>query len=218
MTVNTELISILDASGSMDRLRFETVNGYNSFIDKQRELPGQCRVSLTTFTGLVTPVYSGVDIKEVAALSPADYMPTGYTALNDGIGATLEREGKRIALQQWAKAVIVCIVTDGAENASRFYRLNQVRAMLEHAQLFGWQINYLATHVDAFATGAAYGVRQNSISSYQASEIGTRTLYAGITASAVATRSGVQGQSLAAYVKDAEAQAQQLNFNVQAKP
>jgi Mg-chelatase subunit ChlD len=180
--MNTELLTIIDASGSMANLRDETVSGYNGFIAEQRQVPGACRVSLVTFSATVTPVYSARPLEVVTPLVPGDYLPHGFTALHDAIGSTLHREGARIAREKWAGNVIVCIITDGEENASRHYGQAEVRRLIEHAQRYGWHFVYLAANVDAFATGRGMGIAEKYTAGFTANAAGTSAMYGAVSA------------------------------------
>jgi len=186
--MNTEIIAILDRSGSMSRLQASAIAGYNEFIDGQRDVPGECRVSLVIFDHAIDRPYSNMLINSVPRLDSSVFYARGNTALYDAIGSTLDREGKRIATEGWADKVIVAILTDGAENGSRQYRADQVRSMISHAQEHGWGFVFLAANQDAFVAGANLGIAREHTYNFAASAEGTRAAYANMSASTTAMR------------------------------
>lgn len=187
--MNTEIIFITDRSGSMSGLRQDVVGGFNAFIAEQRAIPGAARVTLVQFNGDVEPLYQAMPLADVVALSAAMYCPMGSTALLDAIGLTLEQQGKRIAAENWAEAVIVNITTDGQENCSSRYTLEQVKQMIEHAQnKAGWVFVFQAANQDAFAAGGQYGISAATTHSFTASAAGVRDSYSTMSLSATAVR------------------------------
>ena len=186
--MNTEIITIIDSSGSMHRLRAETVSGYNKFICEQQAVRGAARATLVTFDNVVTGRYRAVPLGDVRPLALGEYLPAGTTALHDALGLTLEHHGQRIAQEKWAENVIVCVITDGAENASNSYGAAQVKAMTAHAQAHGWHFIYLAANVDAFLTGAAMGISAVHTQSFQATPQGVGQSYANYSAAATSLR------------------------------
>lgn len=182
--MNTEILCINDRSGSMSSIERAAVQGFNAFIDEQRSVPGEARVSLVMFDDQYELKYQAKPLQQVPYLESLE--PRGWTALYDAIGRTMEEQGRRIAAEKWADKVIVVIVTDGAENKSRIYRQPQIKTMIEHAQENGWAFVFLAANIDAFATGASLGIARDYTYSFAANAAGTAQGYATMS---TATRS-----------------------------
>jgi uncharacterized protein YegL len=187
--MKTEIICITDGSGSMSGLRGDVVGGFNAFVAEQRAIPGEARMTLVQFNSGVNTLYQAKPLGEVATLALDQYCPMGGTALLDAIGTTLEQQGKRIAAENWAEAVIVSITTDGEENSSSHYSLEQVKAMITHAQdKAGWVFVFQAANQDAFLAGGQYGISAGTTHSFTASAAGVRDSYATMSMSATALR------------------------------
>lgn len=196
MTLKTEILVITDRSGSMSTLQNDVIGGYNKFIEGLRTEPGECRVTYAQFDGHYEVVYTAKPLSEVPLLDTNTFSPRGSTALNDAIGMTLNVQGERIAKEAWAELVIVQIITDGGENASREYKTDQVKTMIEHAQSKGWKFLFLAANQDAFATAQAYSFNSSLVANYTASASGTTAAYAASTVSANSLRSGARNVTL----------------------
>lgn len=225
MTLKTELIAILDGSGSMEHLVDETIGGYNSFIDKQKAIPGECRVTLVIFDSFSIPgdkghgyklVYQGVPIAEVPRLTREVYYAFGGTPLLDTIGKTLNDQGQRIATDKWAEKVMVMITTDGHENASKEYTRERVKAMIEHAEKAGgWEFLYMSASPTAFADSASIGLGASKTAKYAHTGVGTQSLYSAMSAASATLRGGgAVGQSLAA-MKNAAGELDEAALNAQ---
>lgn len=177
---NVELILITDASRSMSHLTKQTINGINELIELQAKSDNVVRVTHVTFDTMVKVLYRGVAAKDVKKLDTEQYVIGGMTALNDAIGQTLDTEGKRIALEKWATKVIVSVVTDGGENASKDFTASKVKEMITHATKYGWEILYTGANQDSFSTAKGYGIGGQNVSNYTASAAGTQSLYSGL--------------------------------------
>lgn len=181
--MNTEIIAITDRSGSMLLIRDAVIKGFNAFVDEQKGVPGQARMTHVQFSGheYYAVLYQGVPLGDVAPLDLEGYRPEGSTALNDAIGRTLEQQGKRIHDEGWAEQVIVAITTDGEENASCEYSHEQVEKMIAHARAHGWHFVFLAANQDAFAKAASYGISAATTANFVASAAGAVDAYATIS-------------------------------------
>lgn len=192
--MNTEIICILDKSGSMAPLRHDVLGGFNSFLAEQKALPGEARITLVLFNGDTTDVFEAKRLADAADLTLAQYAPVGSTALLDAIGATLERHAKRIASENWAQQVIVNIITDGEENCSTVYKLDQVKTMITHAQdKAGWVFLFQAANQDAFLAGGQYGISGATTMNFVASGAGMRSAYGATSASVTSLRALATG-------------------------
>lgn len=170
--MNTEILCILDRSGSMASIKNDTIGGFNSFIKDQKEVEGAARLTLAQFDGQYEIVYQGLDIQEVPNLDSTVFVPRGSTALLDAIGKTLTEQKARIQKDAWADKVIVVILTDGEENSSREYNFDTIKTLTQSAQNEQWSFIYLGANQDAFSVAANFGIDTksalNSVSSYAA--------------------------------------------------
>lgn len=176
--MKTEIITITDRSGSMNTIRQDVIGGFNSFLAEQKALPGEGRMTFTQFDDHYQVDYQGRDLQSTPQLTSTTFVPRGWTALYDAIGRTLNEQGARIARENWADLVIVCIITDGEENKSREYTLAQIQTMTAHAEANGWKFVYLAANQDAIAAAQRIGLRQAVASNFTADSIGTKSAYA----------------------------------------
>lgn len=176
--MKTEIIAILDRSGSMGSIVNDAIGGFNTFLADQKSVPGEAKLTLVLFDDQYEKPYSAVPISDVPALTAATYTPRGMTALCDAIGKTITTEAPRIDAEKWADQVIVCILTDGEENSSHEYKLPQVKALTEAAQANGWKFVFLAANQDAFQAGASYGFNAGACTLFAATSEGTQKGYA----------------------------------------
>jgi uncharacterized protein YegL len=185
----TEILIVLDRSGSMATTRTDMEGGFDAFIQAQRRLPGECRVTLVQFDDVVEIVYEGVSL---ARVPPLTLEPRGSTALYDGIGFAIDGLSRRLAVTpdaQRPSRVLAVIITDGGENASRTYTRDRLLARIEKKRLVDrWELVYLGANQDAFAVGNAIGIQHAY--GYQATPAGTARLMEGVSASAASYRAG----------------------------
>jgi hypothetical protein len=155
----THLYFLLDRSGSMVSLREDTIGGFDTFIAEQRTAPGRCRVTLAQFDNEYDEVYADRDIATVPSLV---LVPRGSTALLDAVGRLVVTAGERLAAlpeQDRPGSVIVGVMTDGYENASREWTHARIKALIEQqSHEYGWQFLYLGADQDAIEVGASIGV------------------------------------------------------------
>lgn len=189
--MKTEILCIIDRSGSMSSIRADAEGGFNTFVTDQKKVPDPAKITITEFDDKYDVVCAGRDISDAPKYT---LVPRGSTALYDAIGRTLDVQGKRIAEEKWADKVIVVIVTDGGENASKEYTGARVKEMTEHAQKNGWSFLYLAANVDVKATAMNLGIdlnnKQNLTQSYAATGAGTQAMYNATSLSVRSLRSG----------------------------
>lgn len=197
----TELVFILDRSGSMASMADEAIGGFNAFLEEQKTLPGEARLTLALFDHEYTLVHNGRDIKAVEPLTKETYTPRGTTALLDAVGRTLDDVGKRIhASEQACSAcgskpdtptkVLVAVLTDGLENASKDYDKKRISEMIEHHKKdHDWQFMFLAANQDAFEEGGSIGVMRNMALNYSMDSAGFKKSFATMNASAKLYRS-----------------------------
>jgi uncharacterized protein YegL len=158
----TEIIFILDKSGSMDSIRRETVEGFNNFVHRQLAEPGETKLSLILFDSKYTVSYSGIPLKEAIDLTFTSYEPDGGTALLDALGTAIDRTGQRfaeIASNERPSRVIVVILTDGQENSSQEYSVQQVLNRVRHqTKVYGWEFIFLGANQDAWLEAGKLGI------------------------------------------------------------
>lgn len=133
----TELVFILDKSGSMSGLELDTIGGYNSMLAKQQAVEGECRITTVLFDHTYELLHDRIDIRAVGPISEQEYFVGGSTALLDAIGRTIHKIGsaqKHTAAEYRAETVMFVIITDGYENASRRYSPERVKQLIEHQQ------------------------------------------------------------------------------------
>lgn len=156
----THVYFLLDRSGSMQSIKTDTEGGFAAFIDEQRQAPGTCRVTLAQFDNSYEEVYAELAVADVPAL---DLQPRGGTALLDSMGHLITDAGARLAAlpdDERPGTVIVAIMTDGHENASREWTHPAIKALVEQqTDQYGWEFMYMGADQDAIEVGAALGVR-----------------------------------------------------------
>lgn len=178
---HSELICIIDKSGSMQPIANDSIGGFNSFLESQKELPGTASVTLALFDQNYQLVHDNVDIKTVRKLDNKSYVPGGSTALLDAIGKTMNSVGARIASSpesEHPENVIVCILTDGEENSSLEFTNSKIKEMIEHQQdVYKWKFIFLGANQDAFATAHTMGISSQFTSNFCPTSNGVHEAY-----------------------------------------
>ena len=167
----TEMVFILDKSGSMSPLADDTIGGFNSMIEKQKKIGGDAAVTTVLFDTEIKRLHNSVDIKSIGRMTREDYTAGGCTALLDAIGTTLTEVQAR---QTGAKHTIAVIITDGMENASREYNYSMVHDLIVKRKEEGWEFIFLGANIDAERVGESIGVGKAMSVNYHADSIGTR--------------------------------------------
>lgn len=158
----TELVFILDKSGSMNGLEEDTIGGYNSMLEKQRKVDGECIITTVLFDNHYELLHDRIDIRAVRPITRKEYFVGGSTALLDAIGRTIRKIGtvqENTAEDYRAEKVMFVIITDGAENASRHYCSMQIRQMIQRQkERYGWEFIFLGANIDAVETAGRFGI------------------------------------------------------------
>lgn len=175
--MNTEIIAVIDRSGSMHSIVNDAIGGFNKFLEDQKKVEGEARMSLVLFDNLNEFPYTGTPLAEVKPLDHSTFVPRGGTALYDALGMTINQHRERIIKEGWAKKVIVCILTDGEENSSKEYKRQDIHKLITEAEKFGWEFIFLAAGQDAFAVGGGIGIRSVNIANFAATSKGTQEGY-----------------------------------------
>lgn len=182
----TEMVFIIDRSGSMAGLENDTIGGYNAMIEKQKELDGKCYVSTIFFANDSKVVHDRVDIMDIKPLTRKEYYVGGATALLDAIGGAIKHIGnihKYARHEDVPEHTIFVITTDGMENSSHFYNDREIKMMVERQEeKYGWEFVFVAANIDAVLTASNIGIREERATNYKYSKKGTAELYEAVDA------------------------------------
>lgn len=179
----TQIVCILDRSGSMSSIINDSIGGFNTFLKQQKELPDEATITVALFDDKYELVYNNVDIKKAEELTNKIWYPRGTTALYDAIGKTInDVKASHVKLGDEKPAkVLVVIVTDGMENASKEYKVETIKNLIKNCENDDWNFMYLAANQDAFAVGSSFGVSAGNTINYTANSTGvldmSNTLY-----------------------------------------
>ena len=183
----TEIVFLLDRSGSMSYLTDDTIGGYNSFIEKQKNEPGEAKLTTVLFDDKYELLHNGTDLKTAEPLNRTTYFARGSTALYDALGKTINDVGHRLAKipeEERPSKVIFVITTDGFENASKEFTQSAVKEMITHqTEKYSWEFIFLGANIDSAEVGASMGISVDRSFNYTASAQGTSALYSTLSAS-----------------------------------
>ncbi len=173
----TELVFILDKSGSMGGLEKDTIGGYNSMLEQQRKVEGECIITTVLFDNHYELLHDRIDLRAVKPITDKEYFVGGSTALLDAIGQSVDKIGtaqKNTAEDYRAEKVMFVIITDGEENASRRYSAAQVKSMIaRQKERFGWEFIFLGANIDAVETAGRFGIDADRAVDYVPDSEGT---------------------------------------------
>lgn len=173
----TEIIFLLDRSGSMAGLEADTIGGFNQFVKKQYELPGQTKVTAILFDHEYEVLWNGMDGADVQ-LSTENYDVRGMTALLDAIGKTIVAVRKRLKAEAASHEVIFVITTDGMENASKEFTYDKVKWLIEQQQTeSNWEFIFLGANIDTAKEAGRMGISKDKAYDFQASKDGVAEMY-----------------------------------------
>ena len=177
----TEIVFILDRSGSMSGLESDTIGGFNAMIEKQKKAPGEALVSTILFDNVSEVIHDRVNIRDIKPMTDSEYCVRGCTALLDAIGGAIHHIGNvhKYAREEDVPAhTLFVITTDGMENASRLYDSASVKQMIEHEKSkYGWEFLFLGANIDAAKEAARFGIGADRSVSYKCDEAGTALNY-----------------------------------------
>ena len=177
----TEIVFILDRSGSMAGLVDDTIGGFNSMIRRQKDEAGQAYVSTVLFDNYTEVIHDRLDIRKIHPLTRKEYYVRGCTALLDAVGQSIRHIGnvhKYAREEDRPGKTLFIITTDGMENASREYTYERVRKMIEHQrEKYGWEFLFLGANMDAAREAARFGIDEDRAANYHADRQGTAVIY-----------------------------------------
>lgn len=177
----TELVFILDRSGSMSGLEKDTIGGFNSMLEKQRKEPGDAVVSTVLFDNEAEVIHDRIAIADIPDLTDKEYFVRGCTALLDAVGGAIHHIGnvhKYARKEDVPEKTLFIITTDGMENASCRYTYDKVRHMIEHQkERYGWEFLFLGANIDAAAEAKRFGINESMAANYHCDEAGTALNY-----------------------------------------
>jgi len=191
----TELVFILDKSGSMAGLESDTIGGFNSMIEKQKKEDTPCYVSTILFSSESEVIHDREELSGIKPMTDRDYVVCGCTALIDAIGGAIQHIGnihKYARPEDVPEHTVFVITTDGQENASHRYTSEQVKKMIERQkEKYGWEFLFIGANIDAVETAARYGIEKERAVNYYADGEGTRILYESVAKAVCNVRESV---------------------------
>ena len=188
----TELVFILDRSGSMAGLESDTIGGFNAMLEQQKAQEGKCYVSTVLFSNDCRVLHDRLPLEQVRPLTADDYRVGGCTALLDALGGAIHHI---VNIHRYARPedvpakTVFVITTDGLENASHRYGSAEVKRMIEHEkEKYGWEFLFLAANIDAVETAARYGITRDRAANFRADGRGSRVLYETVSRAVIQMR------------------------------
>ena len=190
----TELVFILDRSGSMSGLESDTIGGFNAMIEKQKKQDGECYVSTVLFDNVSEVLHDRVSLTDIKPMTDREYTVRGCTALIDAIGGAIHHIGnihKYARNEDVPEHTVFVITTDGMENASHKYSSDDVKKMIERQkERHGWEFLFIGANIDAVETAAQYGISEDRAVNYHADPKGTACLYDNVSDVVFSVRMG----------------------------
>ena len=176
----TEIVFILDRSGSMSGLEADTIGGFNAMLDKQRKEPGEARISTVLFDNTSEVIHDRLPLNQIPRMTEKEYYVRGCTALLDAVGGAVHHISnihKYARKEDIPEKTLFVITTDGMENASHRYNYEQVRRMIELKKEIGWEFLFLGANIDAAKEAARFGIDEDYAADYCCDSIGTQVNY-----------------------------------------
>ena len=179
----TEIVFILDRSGSMAGLEADTIGGFNALVEKQKAEPGEALISTVLFDNYSEVIHDRVPLSRIQPMTRKDYYVRGCTALLDAVGDAIHHIGivhRYIRPEDRPEKTLFVITTDGMENASRRYTYDRVRTMIEEKKAQGWEFLFLGANIDAAREAARFGIGADFAADYHADSAGTASVYTSV--------------------------------------
>lgn len=188
----TELVFILDRSGSMSGLESDTIGGFNSMIEKQKKQEGECYVSTVLFDNESEVIHDRIPLSKAPKMTDKDYSVRGCTALLDALGGAIKHIGnihKYARPEDVPKNTMFVIMTDGMENASRHFDSDKVKKLIENQkEKYGWEFIFLAANIDAVETAGRYGIGADRAVRYNCDSEGQQLAYEAVSSAVCSVR------------------------------
>lgn len=204
----TELVMIIDRSGSMAGLESDTIGGVNGMIDKQKKEEGEALVSLVLFDDRTEVLYDRTDIDKVEPISDKQYYVRGCTAMLDAVGGAIHHIGnvhKYAREEDVPEKTIIVITTDGLENASHHYTYDKVRKMIERQkERYHWEFLFLGANIDAVREARRFGISPSRAVRYEHDSVGTQVNYETISKVVSSARKAASAQEMNKMFDDEE--------------
>lgn len=198
----TELVFVLDRSGSMSGLEDDTIGGFNSMLEKQQALDDPCLVTTILFDHEYFTLHNRVDIHKIASLTRKDYEPRGSTALLDALGKSIQdtiKTQKFALAHDRAEKVLFVVITDGYENSSRYFNAEEIKHLVEKQQfIYDWEFIFLGANIDAISTAAKLGFHKRNVSDFVPDGAGVQTVFNSIGCAIKSCRMNPAGEKLSA--------------------
>lgn len=177
----TEMVFIIDMSGSMSNVVSDTIGGYNTLISQQKKEVGQARITTVLFDDRYIMLHDNIDVDEISEMTTKEYSPLGCTALLDAIGKTINSIGVRLSNtpeDERPSKVVFTIITDGYENASKEYEWSKVKEMIKHQrEKYNWIFSFIGANIDTMKVGDDLGIDRKLSKSYTSSAQGTSSAF-----------------------------------------
>jgi uncharacterized protein YegL len=177
----TEIVCVLDRSGSMEIIVDDAIGGFNAFLKTQKESPGQAVMSVVLFDNEYELLYSGKPLFDIPPFTKQTFVPRGSTALYDALGKTINEVGARLASLPEAERpnkVLFVILTDGQENASQHFSSKQINEMITHQRnVYSWEFLFLAANQDAFTVSEHLGISRGNALNFESNSKSTYNMY-----------------------------------------
>ena len=190
----TEIVFILDRSGSMSGLERDTIGGFNSMIEKQKKQKGKCYVSTVLFDNVSEVIHDRIELEKIKPMTEEDYTVRGCTALLDAIGDAVKHIGN---IHKYAREedvpghTMFVITTDGMENASHKYDYKEIKRIIERQkEKYGWEFLFIGANIDSISVANSFGIDESRVANYHADSKGTKILYDSVSEAVCNIRKG----------------------------
>lgn len=179
--MKTEIVCIIDRSGSMNSIKDDAIGGFNTFLETQKAEDGEATFTMVLFDNEIITIYDGANLQSVEPLTNKTFVPRGNTALYDAICTTIDRVGQRLAKMPETKRpnqVLVAILTDGQENASTHHTHADARTRIEHqTNVYKWEFMFLAANMNAESVAATFSIDASKAYTFAASAAGSQDVF-----------------------------------------
>lgn len=190
--MKSEIICIIDRSGSMASIANDAIGGFNTFLEDQKKVEGEATLTFVQFDTEYEVIHENKPLNDVPILDNKTFQPRGATALLDAVGKTIDNTGKRLSNTPESNRpdkVIIAILTDGEENSSKQYNLSKIKEMIQHQkEKYQWEFIFLGANQDAFAEAAKIGIDVNDTFNFASTGKGIRSAYDNMTRSVTSYR------------------------------